>query len=532
MLVSVPAPDGEVEGMALTRARTPIHIRAGWPVAGLLGILLCGLADFILVSWLNAGPPPGKGHLFYAELVAVMGLGFIYLCLSISHPDLGRKAVPFVLLLMAWHTGFQLNWTADTDRLLLSGIDGATVVLVVVALAAGWHRTETARLLLKSLGKPLALYLIFCLWGFCIAVIREVDLSPFYANMKTMTLYPFIAVLVPLCIRSWRELYAATGFFLLCVLERTLEGLRSHSGTGVTMAHTSTGQDLVRITGDMASVNQYAYYIMSGLLLLTALLVAGRRLHLRMALGPAVGLVALALLLTYSRGAWLGLAVGVIVLALLLGARRIAVLVVVVVGAYSMVVATQPSATALVTARLTDAYSQGTITERQNFTQQGIQVIEDYPLGAGWGASFHPTLFGLAEDHASNDAPWYHNDYLHLATEISPAGLAAFLWIWVAILWLGVRTLRLVKNPNQRALVLGLLSAICGMLVQAATDQFFWRTDIGPHAWIIAGLLLSAVALYHVSPSGQDVASSPDLLTNAATSDAGFLGHADRVPGT
>jgi O-antigen ligase len=488
---------------------------ASWLAMAFVGLLICAAADLVLLTWMHAGSPPGKGQLFFRELVEVMGGSFVLLCLSISRPELGRMAVPFVFIFLGWHTGLQLNWTDDQLLLVVSAVDVLTLILLAVAFSGGWHRTPTGQYLLGRLGKPLAAYLLFCLWGFGVAVIRGVDVSPFYGNMKTMTLYPVIALLIPLCIRSWRELYAVVGFFLLCVMERTLEGLRGHSAGPVAVIHTVSGQTLDRINGNMASVNQYAFYIMSGLLILTAILVAGRRPYLRVALVPAVGLVALALLLTYSRGAWLGLAVGSVTLALLLGARRIAALIVVVAGAYFVVTATQPSATTLVSTRLNDVYAQQTIVERQDYLALGWSVIKDYPLGAGWGAAFHQTLFGLAEDHTASAVPWYHNDYVQLATEIGPAGLAAFLWLWAAILWLGLRTLRSVKDANQRALVLGLFCAVPAMLVQAATDQFMWRSDVGPHVWMIAGFLLAAVALHQVKAGHQpDADASGDHLAD------------------
>lgn len=492
--------------MALSgiRVRAPAHFHVRWLILGLLGLLFCVGADVLMLSWIQAGPPPGKSHIFFRELAIVLAGTFIFFGLAISRPDLGRLSVPFVFLLLDWHTGMQLNWTQDQLLLVVSATDILILVLIFVGLTAQWPWTPAGRYLFGRLGKPLGLYLIFCLWGFAVAVIRGVDVSPFYGNMKTMTLYPFIALLIPICLRSWRELYWAVGFFVVCVLERTLEGLRHHGASSVAVLHTTTGQTLDRINGNYASVNQYAFYIMSGLLVLTALLVAGRRPHLRMMLGPLVGVVALAVILTYSRGAWLALAAAGATLALLVGARRIAALILVVAAAYLVVVTTQPGISHQISARINDPYGQDTIAQRQGLNTLALQVIGDYPFGAGWGASFHPTPLGLIEDHGGGMAPWYHDDYLQLATEIGVPGLAVFLWLWAAILWLGFRTLRSVRDANQRALVLGLFVAIVGMLVQAATDQFMWRSDVGPHIWIITGFLLTAAALHHLNPGTED----------------------------
>ena len=38
-------------------------------------------------------------------------------------------------------------------------------------------------------------------------------------------------------------------------------------------------------------------------------------------------------------------------------------------------------------------------------------------------------------------------------------------------------------------------AAIAAFLAQASTEQFFWHVDVGPHVWILAGLLLTTACL-------------------------------------
>jgi O-antigen ligase len=127
-------------------------------------------------------------------------------------------------------------------------------------------------------------------------------------------------------------------------------------------------------------------------------------------------------------------------------------------------------------------------------------VIRHYPLGAGWGAAFFRTPNGLTPGTTNVDWPWYHDDYLQLATEVGIPGLAVFLWLWLVLLRRGLRAYYRSRDTLQGALIVGLIASLFAMLVQAATDQIFWHADVGPHIWIIAGLLLAAATLVEQNP--------------------------------
>jgi O-antigen ligase len=169
----------------------------------------------------------------------------------------------------------------------------------------------------------------------------------------------------------------------------------------------------------------------------------------------------------------------------------------VVVAVAGLVLLVHPSAADLVLLRSTS--SDNSLGERVSYTTLGFTVIRHYPLGAGWGAYFR--FLGTELVPNPRQLPWYHNDYLQLATEIGVLGLLVFGWIWLAVLRLGLTALRRTRDIYQHAVIAGLFITVVAMLVQAATDQFFWRSDIAPHIWIVAGLLLAAVNLtYNVRP--------------------------------
>jgi putative inorganic carbon (hco3(-)) transporter len=239
---------------------------------------------------------------------------------------------------------------------------------------------------------------------------------------------------------------------------------------------------------------------MSGLLIAVALIVAGRSQRLRIVLSGAVLVMGIALLLTLSRGAWLGTVAGLCVLAIFLRLRRLAALLGLLAFVFVAIQLAQPGSSTIVSVRLNaTAQTDPTLGERQGYYALGEQVLLHYPFGAGWGAAFILGPSGLQADHNPNDWPWYHNDYLQLATQVGIPGLIAFAWIFLYVFRRAVQTSRRVRNRGEFAVIVGLVAALAGMLVQAGTDQFFWRTDIAPHIWILVGLLLAATNLTNSS---------------------------------
>jgi O-antigen ligase len=472
---------------SLSRRRPPaLDLRIS-TIAIILGALsLCAVVDMAVLEWIRKGPPQGKSSdQFFLELVLLLAAAIVFGAVALLAPSKAQTAVPYLFIALAWHTGFLIDPPggggvhADVFDLLIP-------LTVFIALLGRWYSRPSVAVLAPYLRRPLAVFAVFWLWGVCLALGRGVALGPMVANLKALALYPLIALIIPWCITSRRQLYGAVALLLALIFERALVGVQQHA----------IGDTFARVNGDFGGINQYAMYVMTGVLIAVALVACGRSQWYRLPLALVLSVPALALLLTQSRGAWLGTSVGLVALGVLLGMRRLAILLGLIVVVAAVVMRAQPNAGTIVIQRVSSQHAQGTIVYRQDKLSLGLQVVEHYPFGAGWGADFHSTPGGLAPD---DSFPWYHDDYLQLATEIGILGLAAFAWIWVAILRLGVRAFRMTRESIHGAVVLGLLVATVGALVQAGTDQFFWEAGNAEPIWIVAGLLLASVALGHQS---------------------------------
>ncbi len=194
-----------------------------------------------------------------------------------------------------------------------------------------------------------------------------------------------------------------------------------------------------------------------------------------------VGLLALGVILSYSRGAWLNLALGVVVLLLVLALRRgggrhvvrVSVLGALVTGLVVVVLAATGSTGFLFERAQLQEYDSG------RFAGQvvGIESAERYPLGIG------PGQF---ESYASISA---HSTYVRALAEQGLPGLilvCAFLVSTIAAAVGNTVAGRETYGIGSAAL----LAALCGILVNSAViDSFHWR-----HFWIVVAVIWAGSA--------------------------------------
>jgi O-antigen ligase len=464
--------------------------RLALPLLGALG--LCVALDLGLLDLIRLGPPAGKGEVFFLELSVLASAAVVVTATAILAPQLARDSAPFLFIILAWHTGFQVNLD-HTGTFVLTVFDMLVPLCLFLGLIGRWYLAEEERRTwFQDHWRLMAVFWGFCLWGLVLAIVRGVDSQPMLANLKSLLFYPLILIIMPWCIRGWKQLYSAAGLMIVLIVERAGDGLRQAITHQILKFQTLfNGHLIYRIDGDMAATNQYATYLLSGGLILLALVAAsGLKRWTRLALIAPLALIGLALMLTYSRGAWLGTAVALVALLLMLRPRQAFATVGVFIFIAMIIEVVHPGAGTQMLSRAND-YDHSILT-REQYQAIGFAVIEHFPLGAGWGAWFARTPTGV---QAVSGFPWYHDDYLQLATEIGVAGLLSMVAILVSVVSRGWRAARTATNPTRAALVAGLTAAFIGMLVQAATDQFLWHADIAPHIWIVGGLLLSAAAL-------------------------------------
>ena len=234
------------------------------------------------------------------------------------------------------------------------------------------------------------------------------------------------------------------------------------------------------------------YMTLAGVLTLTLLAflprVLARPPDRRWWTAPAWVVSGLALVLTYTRGAWFGFLVGAASLSLLL--RRAAVLGV-VGGVLVLALLLFQAGTLEDRLRSLVDPADPTLRERFRMWETGLAMVRDHPLtGVGMGQVKRVFPRYARPDAIKKTTSHVHNTPLQILVERGLLGLAAWLWIWVAFFVHAFRILRRIGADRQRerALVAGSLAAIVGFLVAGLSEFNFGDAEVVLVAYALMAL--------------------------------------------
>ncbi len=215
-------------------------------------------------------------------------------------------------------------------------------------------------------------------------------------------------------------------------------------------------------------------------------------------------LILAALLASWSRGAWMGFVVAVAVMAFFLPRSLLRSILLVTVLAplaalgwsngwipesiTSRMVGFAEELTTITDVRgveLTD--SNYAVIERIAHWQSALDIARDYPwLGVGFDnyAAAYPT-YALME--WQNPLGHAHNYYLNLLAETGIIGLSAYLFAWIAIVFLTIRQARR-SYGLERGWCIGLLGVWTTIAVHSLVDKLYVN-NIFLHVGCLLGLL-------------------------------------------
>jgi putative inorganic carbon (hco3(-)) transporter len=224
------------------------------------------------------------------------------------------------------------------------------------------------------------------------------------------------------------------------------------------------------------------------------------------------------LLLTQSRGAWLGFAsaCGVVALARWRPARWIAA-VAAPVGAvwlwYAAPWAAVPDTRLF--AGMTGTAGELTLAGRLEIWSRAVAAIRDFPItGVGMNAFRRvvPTLYPLFSLPPDHDIAAAHNRVLQTALDLGVPGMVADVAILVAVAAMLVLVWRATASAWRRALALGLLAGWCAQFVYQINDAIPLGAKVGVFSWMALALAASLFTTEYrdrarSSPAWQTVAA-------------------------
>lgn len=251
-----------------------------------------------------------------------------------------------------------------------------------------------------------------------------------------------------------------------------------------------------RAVGVFTDPNQLGTFSAVLLMVAWAQALGARKWPLRLLAMACAVLSAVNLVLSFSRGAWLGALAGALLLTILTvryyrkWALRIAALAA-IVGVPAFLIAA-PQEYSLVTGRLLSILEPGSNPDdnRPFIYREAYRQIQQHPvLGQGPG-SFSPTSLLAERTGMAVDAVHAHNLLLQVAAE---AGVIAAAMLIMFAAGLARRTWKMwTELPRSEAVMgMGLVSALLSVLVQGMVDYTLGNPILYYLVWIVLGALLA-----------------------------------------
>ena len=271
------------------------------------------------------------------------------------------------------------------------------------------------------------------------------------------------------------------------------------------------GYAWARLTASLTTANGFSAWLIVIIPLFLGLLFDPKIINKRVKfiLYPLIGALLICLLMTYSRGGWLGLIIGLLLMAWYVFKDfklKIKILSLsVIVGFFAIfLILPQPIRAKVDAIGRVNFRSSGTVNSRIKLTLktgegstpirfhlwgESLRLVRDYPL-TGCGLNTYSTV-------ARNYKSFYwggvypHNSYLQMAAEIGLLGLFVFFWFLFTFFRMGLRHFKKSKNY----LVLGLLSGILAFLAHAFFDTHLYSLQLVVLFWFMLGFTIAVIKL-------------------------------------
>lgn len=199
------------------------------------------------------------------------------------------------------------------------------------------------------------------------------------------------------------------------------------------------------------------------------------------------------LVLTYSRGAWIGFVAGMVLYAFIIRNKKFLILF--GIGVAGVAIVFQDTILNRLIFAFTPEYlNKSAESGRLAFWTRAFYIWKDNPVfGAGLG------LVGdsVAVRHQVPGATWIDNQYVKLLAETGTVGILSYLVMLVTPLVQGWKYIfsREAKGSFLYALNAGIMAALFGMMVENVTAAILEDLNVATHFWVLIGLLYASIKI-------------------------------------
>jgi putative inorganic carbon (hco3(-)) transporter len=428
----------------------------GVPLVG-VGVMLLGASSVAAVSALLA---------YWVSPLVVASLPLVVVALWVIQR---YRTGAVVLLLLCLPLG----------RLTFAEVVSPVTVLAAVVLAVWLWRvlSGSEKIEFSHMQLPLA---IFLLWGIA-GIYCALDVGTAIKVLSIFVMGASVYLVTSQTIRSPEEahgiMWAAAVTVGITVLYTVVAGF---SGSLSYVETAEGGEAYTRFEGIFGHPNALGGFLALAIPSMVAL-AASERLWWRRLSGCLLVIGAMAgLVLTYSRGAWLGTGVGLLILLPVLKRGFRLILGAVLLGPVLVGMVTSAGAVLARLDSIAAAGSDPALMIRLEIWGMAFRLVAEHPLlgvglgnfQAAYGRLMVPDLPLLTyplelPEHA-------HNLFLNLAVEVGLVGVSAFAWL-LAVAFLRVRQIKRFADWRVGVWSMGLAAGLVAISVQALVDVVVYQ---------------------------------------------------------
>ena len=324
---------------------------------------------------------------------------------------------------------------------------------------------------------PFLLFVLACL----VAVVGAVDFSSSYKSLKRL-LEILIFVWAVNCITSEKQREKLSLLLIASATLSVLTGFYTAWETGITIS--------ARAEGTMSNYMTYAGLLMLAFLVTSGKLVFDPKKYKWFY--PAILLMAICLLLTFARQAWLGVVAGLFFL-IWFRKKSLLWLMPVVLGIIFLI---SPAPIKHRIYQITDLNDYN-LQIRLALWQGGWLVFKDHPL-TGCGFKCIDAVNQDYPDPTGNikKLRGLHNNFIQLAVDTGLFGLVSWISIWVVyFMTLYRRLVSMPDNSANRRDTMASAAAVIGFLAAGLFETNFYDAEVSMVLYFIMALPLTRAAI-------------------------------------
>jgi len=333
-------------------------------------------------------------------------------------------------------------------------------------------------------------YLAVCFFSICFSSNLKISSITFFCKILQNLLFFFV---VADTLNNERRIKTVVYILFISSLLLGIDGIYQYFTHKDFIRH-RVDLGIPRIYASFYTPNDFGCYLITVIpFLIVTFFTKGLKKLFKVAISGLFILLFICLILSVSRGAWLGFVASILFLGFWLRSVMVVFLIVVF-----LLLALRSFFSPLIKDRLNnlfnffdmDILTDGGSIERRIIWRTGWRMFLSSPLiGVGLGTFMFNYKKFLSEDYPYG--PFYaHNCYLQIAAETGTIGLFAFLLILILFFFFGIKVLN--KRNNSKAfswyVLLGSLAAILAYCVHMFVDTNLYSLDLGMLFWLVLGL--------------------------------------------